>query len=57
MYSKKIPKIYNGFTVIKDDGTVEKPRKKYNGFNVEEEEAIKTEDLPAKKDVPLKKDL
>ena len=64
MYSKKISKIYNGFTVIKEDGTVEKPRqteprKKYNGFNVEEdeEEATKVEDLPAKKDVPLKKDL
>ena len=43
MYSKKISKIYNGFTVIKEDGTVEKPRKKYNGFNVEEDEEEATD--------------
>ena len=59
MYSRKLPKIYNGFTVIKEDGTVKKPWKKSTGFKVEEdeEEATKVEELPAKKDVPLKKDL
>ena len=60
MYSRKFPKIYNGFTVIKEDGTVEKPQKRHNGFKVEEdeEEATKVvEELPAKKDVPLKNDI
>ena len=59
MYSRKLPKIYNGFTIIKEDGTVKKPHKTYDGFKVveDEEESSKVEDLPAKKDVPLKKDL
>ena len=57
MYSRKLPKIYNGFTIIKEDGTVEKLRKNYNGFEVDEEGATKVEELPAKKDAPLKKDL
>ena len=57
MYSRKLPKIYNGFTIIKEDGTVEKPRKNYNGFEVDEEGATKVEELPAKKDASLKKDL
>ena len=59
MYSRKLSKIYNGFTIIKDDWTVETSWKKSNGFKVEEdeEEATKVEELPAKKDAPLKKDL
>ena len=51
LYSKQLPKVYNGFTVIKEDGTVEKPKTKYNGFKVDEEEATKVEELPAKKDL------
>ena len=55
MYSRKFPKRYTGFTVIKDeDGVVEKPWKKYNGFEVDKEEATKVVELPAKN---LKKDI
>ena len=57
MYSKQLPKVYKGFTTIKEDGTVEKSKARYNGFKVDEEEAAKVEELPAKKDVLLKKDL
>ena len=56
MYSRKFPKRYNGFTVIKEDGTVEKPQMRYNGFIVEEE-ASKVEEAPSKKEDPVKKDL
>ena len=56
MYSRKCPKRYNGFTIIKEDGTVEKSQKRYNGFNIDDE-ATEVEELPAKKEDPVKKDL
>ena len=56
MYSRKIPTIYNIFKIIKEDVKVETPWKKYNGFKVVEDKEEATK-VPAKKDVPLKKDL
>ena len=58
MYPINMPTRYNGFKVVKEDGTIKQYCRKHNGFQkVEEEEATTVEELPAKKDESVKKDL
>ena len=57
MYSIKLPTIDNGFKVIKEDGTVETTWNEFKTGRRKRRRASKVEELPAKKDVPLKKDL